>query len=140
MKNKNSPIGYWIKQADELLTKGINEIQASLELTRTEWQVLNSIHENILLSKTDLTNVMKPFADDNMIESILARFHTDDIIKTQHGKVFTLTENGQKLHKLCFEQQQLFRQKAMIGISQQDYQTTVSTLQKMAENINRIEE
>lgn len=140
MQTKNPPIGFWIKQADELLTKGINEIQASLKMTRTEWQILNSIHEKILIAKSELTNLMKPFADNNMIEDTLSRFHTESIIKNQNDNVLILTEKGEELHKFCFGQQQLFREKAMTGISQQDYLTTVSTLQKMVENISKPKE
>ena len=44
MQAKKLPIGYFIKQADYLLTKGINEIQSSLGLTRTDWQILNSFN------------------------------------------------------------------------------------------------
>lgn len=83
---------------------------------------------------------MKPFADENMVAGILERFYTEDIVKIENDNVVTLTEKGQELHKLCFEQQQLFRQKAMTGISKQDYLTTVSTLQKMVKNISKPKE
>lgn len=51
MQTKNIPIGYWVKQADEFLMKGINEIHASMQMTRTEWQMNNSIHENITIDR-----------------------------------------------------------------------------------------
>ncbi len=36
MKLKDLPIGYWIKQADNLLTQGINKIQAEFDFSRTD--------------------------------------------------------------------------------------------------------
>lgn len=88
------PIGYWIKKLDELLTNGINEIQAALKMTRTEWQILNSIHEKALIAKSELTNLMKPFAGDDMVQNILTRFISKDIVKIEKEIFFTLTEKG----------------------------------------------
>jgi len=42
MKNK-LPIGYYLKKTDNLLTEGINNIHKEFNLTRTDWQILNSI-------------------------------------------------------------------------------------------------
>lgn len=54
MQTKNLPIGYWIKQADQMLTKGIDEIQLLFNITRTDWQIINSINENNVIKKSEL--------------------------------------------------------------------------------------
>lgn len=63
MQQENKPIGYWIKQADELLTQGINTIQASFQLDRTDWQVLNTIAEHRSIGSRELTQSIQPFAN-----------------------------------------------------------------------------
>lgn len=69
MQSNKMPIGYWIKQADELLTRGIDDIYSSSGITRTGWQILNSINEKEFIMKVDLTNLMKPFADCKLPQS-----------------------------------------------------------------------
>ena len=132
----NLPIGYWIRQADELLTKGINESQAACNLSRTEWQLLNALHENSGMNTPGLEDVMRPFAGSTAIERALSRFQKDALVFITQQNTFTLTDAGQALHTKAFEQQQLFRQNAMAGISDNDYLITVHTLQKIAGNIN----
>lgn len=93
MQTKNLPIGYWIKQADEQLTKGINDIQSSFGITRTDWQILNSINEKVFIEKDDLINHMRPFADANSVENVLTKFKAEHLINEVEQKL-TLTDKG----------------------------------------------
>jgi hypothetical protein len=135
MEKKNLPIGYWIKLADELLTGGINKIQASLKVTRTEWQVLNLINERPFINKSDLIAILEPFADTGAIEVIFSRFAIEGLIIAENDEILELTEKGHVLYELCASKQQTFRQKAMAGISDEEYRATIVTLQKIVANI-----
>jgi hypothetical protein len=136
MQTKKLPIGYFIKQADDLLTKGINEIQSESRLTRTDWQILNSIAEKEQLNKAELITLMKPFADENSVNIILTKFKTG-LLLSENGTKLSLTEKGIELHKTCFVKQKLFRVTAMLDITEQQYQQTISTLQKIIENLTK---
>ena len=127
MQTKTAPIGYWIKKADNALTKGIDEIQSVFGLTRTGWQVLNSIKEKGSLNKTELVSRMQPFADENSLNYILTDFTIRELLEDGSGQL-SLTEKGILLHQSCFEKQTEFRKKAMAGISEQQYQETVLIL------------
>ena len=131
---KKLPIGYWIKQADQLLTKGIDDIQSSFGMTRTEWQILNSISEGGGIERLELTRLMLPFADTKSVENVLTKFKTGHLINDDDQKLI-LTDKGRELHLKCFEKQKIFRQSVMVNISEQDYQTTVLTLEKIVKNI-----
>ena len=135
MLSKELPIGYWIKQADELLTKGINVIHSSFDLDRTEWQVLHSINEKGQINKIELTAFIKPFADQDTLNTIIKKFEEAEVLQ-EKGETLTLTGKGIELHRTCFERQKVFRQKAMAGVSESQYQETVSTLRKIVENLN----
>ncbi len=52
------------------------------------------------------------------------------------NNMLALTTEGKELHKSCFDTQQEFRNKTVTDISETDYQTTISTLQKMIANIS----
>ncbi|MEO5996676.1 MAG: hypothetical protein ABIN89_08085 [Chitinophagaceae bacterium] len=134
MQQKRLSIGYYLKLSDNYLTKGIDEIQSQHGLNRIEWQILNSIFEKSLILKQEIFEIMKPLADSQFVETVLAKFSSKNFIETLNDTL-TLTTAGQKLHKACFDTQQEFRKKAVIGISEIDYQTTISTLQKMIDNI-----
>jgi|SRR5450432_3653726 len=136
MEAKKLPIGYFIKQADDLLTKGINEIQSESGLTRTDWQILNSIAEKEQSNEAELTMLLKPFAKENSVNAILTKFKTDLLLNEKDNKL-SLTKKGIELHKTCLEKQKLFRQTAMLDISELQYQQAVSTLQKIIENLTK---
>lgn len=119
-----------------MLTKGIDEIQAAFKLTRTDWQLLNTINESGLLNKGDLIKIMEPFADAEKVALVLTRLQSENIAAVTAADCIALTEKGQQLHHACLQKQQAFRQKAMTGIEKEAYRTTVQTLQKITGNIS----
>lgn len=133
--NTKLPVGYWIKQADRLLTEKIDEIQSAFGLTRTGWQLLNSINENSPAKRDMLIQLLLPFSDKNNTIQVLAEFNQMQITTVSDQNEITLTEKGKQLFIACFEKQKHFRQKAMQNISEQEYQTTLATLQKIITNI-----
>lgn len=134
MKPENLPIGYWIKKADQLLTEGIDRVQAQFGLSRTGWQVLNAIKENGNNTKEGLIVLMKPFAGVADVEKVLEQLGQEGLIEHQQGP-YSLTQKGLERHETCLAGQKDFRLRCMKDISGQAYETTVSTLRKMVENL-----
>lgn len=134
MQPDNKPIGYWVKQVDEVLTQGINNIHMAFGITRTDWQVLHTIHEHGSISSSKLTDLLKPFADAQALEKIIVTFRERELLHTGDEAALSLSEKGRQLHAGCFEKQQAFRKKAMSGIAEQEYVTAISVLQKIVEN------
>ncbi|MFC4873436.1 hypothetical protein [Negadavirga shengliensis] len=137
IENKKLPIGYWIKHADQLLTSGINQVQHSFSLTRTSWQVLNSIASKPDIDRESLLEVMQPFAGEKSVSTILCEFFDENIISIQGG--LRLSEKGKQLYKDCLKAQQAFRKKAMAGISEVEYEISVKTLSQLVSNLSRPE-
>ena len=135
MQQKHLPIGYYLKLADNCLTKGIDEIQSQYGLNRLEWQVLNSIYQKPGVSKNEILELMKPLADNDLVEAIISKFIDKNQLEIKNNTL-TLTIEGKNLYKSCFDTQQAFRKKAVNDISEADYQITISTLQKMIANIS----
>jgi DNA-binding MarR family transcriptional regulator len=135
MNPKQLPIGYWIKQVDELLTKNINEIQSSFSLTRTDWQILNTLSEQGSIHQNELTVLMKPFLSLTSVEDALSQLKNKQLI-IEEDQNLKLTDKGKEHHTACLERQKKFRQDTMAGISEENYQTTIATLQKIVANIN----
>ncbi len=139
MKYKEPPIGYWIKKADELFTKGINEIQSKFGLTRTKWQIINSIRDNEEMTKKELFDLMEPFTNKKEVEELLLKFSWDNLIDIEKDKI-RLTDDGIKFHTECLEHQKIFRQKCMQDIPEKDYQVTLEVLKKLVNNLNYLED
>jgi len=135
MEPKDLPVGYWIRTADELLTKGIDQIQSEFGLTRTAWQILNTIRERSEIQKAALTNLLQHFADSTSIEKVLTAFEQEGLTQNQ-GSGISLTAKGHRTHRDCLAQQSLFRQRCMQHISDQEYQTLVATLKKLVANLS----
>lgn len=133
MKQRDLPLGYWLKKADELLTKGINQAQATNGLTRTGWQTLNLINQEEDISQAELFRLMKPFAGSAEVDSIIKDFDNREMLES----IFPLSLNakGKKVHAECLELQKKFRAQTMKGIKEEDYRTTISTLQKLVSNL-----
>ena len=139
MKPENLPIGYWIKKADQLLTEGIDRVQARFGLSRTGWQILNAIKENGSIKEEGLVFLMKPFAGVADVERILEQLEQDGLVEHLHGP-YRLSHKGQELHGTCLAGQKEFRVRCMKDISGPAYDTTVSTLRKMVENLEPADE
>ena len=143
MQSKRLPIGYYLKLADSVLTKGIDDIQAQHGLDRISWQVLNSIYENSNILEGELLKLMQPFADKHVVESILVKFIDEGKIGLKDNRLVSFVTAeimSKRLQSIgLFEKYQdefEFRSKAMAGIPNEDYQTTISTLEKLIANLS----
>ncbi|MCB0212039.1 MAG: hypothetical protein KDJ52_22040 [Anaerolineae bacterium] len=65
------PIGYWLKQADNLITEHINQAQAANGLSRSDWQVLNTLAEAGPISKAQIFTFMRTFISTSELNAIL---------------------------------------------------------------------
>jgi DNA-binding MarR family transcriptional regulator len=134
---KRAPLGYWLKRADELLTKRIDEAQRSNGLTRLEWQVLNVIHDKGTARREDLVDALRPFADAATIDSVVLALVAREIVSGSAAAVFTLTKAGLELFEKALAAQLVLRQQAMTGISDEEYSVVVNVLERLVANLER---
>lgn len=134
------PIGYWLKQADTLLTAQIDHAQAVHGVSRTEWQVINLLMERGHANRTAIFATMRTFVDaatlDAVLAALVARGWVERQPETTPGTdAFHLTAEGQRQHAAIFATQKEVRQRAMQGISAEEYATVVRVLQQMVDNL-----
>ena len=137
MQTQTPPIGYLLKKADKLLTEKIDQLQAKFGLSRLSWQVLNSISEREVRNQLDLIELLEPFAEISILEELLVKLREYQLIESSGNGEIHLTEKGQKLHEDCLVAQKQFRQKTMVNISEQEYETSIKTLKRMIDNISQ---
>lgn len=134
MDDHKMPIGYWVKQLDQLLSEGIDKIQSQFGLSRSDWQIIHSLSAQVEINKQGLLTTMRPFMDSSTAEKILEQLHSKGLLAITQN-ILKLTRKGEEQHAACLEKQKEFRQSLMKDISREDYLKTVQTLQKMVDNL-----
>jgi DNA-binding MarR family transcriptional regulator len=129
------PIGYWIKQADNTLTAQINAAQSAHGVSRFEWQTLNTLKETGGARREQIFETMHTFADEPGLAEILRHLSERGWIEQRASGEFQLTEEGQQQHDVIFATQREVRQRAMQGISEEDYATAVRVLHRIVTNL-----
>jgi uncharacterized FlgJ-related protein len=133
----NLPIGYWLKHTDEVLTKHINDAQTLNGVSRSQWRVLNSIYESGVVTREQLFETMKTFVNEAEQGQILTELLSRDwLVQTDEGG-FQLSDEGRAKHQEILELQKKVRQRTMQDISDEEYTTVISVLQRMVKNLER---
>jgi len=138
-KRKQLPIGYWLKRADELLTKRIDEAQRSNGLTRLGWQALNLIRERRTARYDEIVDTLRPFADAAAVDDVVGGLAERGLVSGSAEVGVDLTPAGAELYERALLVQQAIRERAVAGISETEYATTVGTLQRLVENLERVD-
>jgi len=132
------PIGYWLKHADEVITKHVNQVLQANGFTRFRWQVLNLLYEAGTTRRSNVLEIMKTFIDADQLEEILHGFVQEGwLVKHGDGDAtdLVLTDAGKTEREVLFKLQSEVRKRAMRGISDQEYTTVIDVLQRMVNNL-----
>ncbi|MCG3158980.1 MAG: hypothetical protein DKINENOH_05628 [bacterium] len=134
------PIGYWLKQADNLLTEQINKAHATHGVSRFDWQVLNTLKDVGSASRERMFETLQTFVDRSHFNGILTSLVERGWIEPRKGpqsgvEEFQLTEQGERQHEVLFATQKEVRQRAMQGISEAEYATVIRVLQQIVNNL-----
>lgn len=134
------PIGYWLKQVDNLLTEQINKAQATHGVSRTEWQVLNLMSERGSVGIDPLHESVAAFVDRQRLDEIMAELVAKGWAAKGNAAgpspaLYQLTDEGRRQHGVILATQKAVRQQAMQGISDEEYATVMRVLQQMASNL-----
>jgi len=134
-KERDRPIGYWLKKADELLTTRIDEAQRTNGLTRLGWQMLNVVRASGFASRDRITESLRPFARESAIDDMLAKLLGQHVIIGFDEKGYALTGAGEELYQRALASQKIVRQNAVAGITDAEYAATISVLQRLVKNL-----
>ncbi|WP_439385066.1 helix-turn-helix domain-containing protein [Amycolatopsis lexingtonensis] len=121
------PLGWWLRHLHELLESSMARVLEAESLTRRHWQVLNTI---ALGARTpeEVDAALAPFGPT---APQVADLRTRGWL-TETGE---LTDTGREAHARVEARIQAFRTTVTDGISDDDYRTTISTLEHCAANL-----
>lgn len=130
------PLGWWLRHVHELLESSMAQVLEAESLTRRHWQVLNTISLGARTS-ADVDTTMSPFvAEEGSMAPKISDLRERGWVT--EGDDFTLTDEGRAAHTRVEERVQTFRSVVTHGISDDDYVTTVKTLEQCAANLEAL--
>lgn len=140
------PISYWVKLVDRLIDGVFATTLEEHGITRRQWQLLNVLSKGAAgVERLDIE--IAPFlspanaaipptqgSHTSSLESLTELVESDWL--TKDGALYALTERGsavvERLTIVIADE----RKRATIGVSPEEYATTLSVLETMARNLN----
>ncbi|MEZ2444220.1 MarR family winged helix-turn-helix transcriptional regulator [Chitinophaga sp. RCC_12] len=128
------PIGWYLKEADCLITNFTNAAFESFGITRFHWQVLKNINTHGKISKDLYYHQVSRFLTvaelDEILDTLLSRNwiqHADDL--------YSFTDTGKQEYAAIDALQMKNREKVMEGITPEEHLTAINFLEKMIKNL-----
>ena len=134
------PLGYWLKAADEALTRAIDAAHQADGITRLQWQVLHTIQQTEPTPLPALMTAVRHFGPLDQIPELLEEFDTRGwIVTTVSGPRgltrFGLTLEGRAHHDALLTRQEAIRRRTMVGISPEEYAVVLRVLERVVRNL-----
>ena len=130
------PIGYWLKLVDRMIDERFASTLEEHGVTRRQWQLLTVLSRGGA-SVEQLDTAVAPFLssadDESSAEHLGELIESGWVTSTATG--FEITERGLTAYTRLAEVVAANREIATDGISTDDYNTMVSTLERVARNL-----
>ncbi|HAM80295.1 MarR family winged helix-turn-helix transcriptional regulator [Ornithinibacillus bavariensis] len=139
MHKGGKPIGYWLREADKSISAMVNQKLEKYNVTRSHWQVLNTVYERDRISKEDLLNLLSHFIDDSMLNEIITHFIRQNWVIELNAPetLISMTKEGKEVFHDIFSTQQKTRMQLFEGVSEEEYEITINVLKRIIENAKR---
>lgn len=131
------PIGYWLKLVDQLIERQFATTLDEHGVTRVQWQLLNVLSRSVSTVE-QLDDAIAPFLNTNNPNESSAEHLTELIDSawvdaTPSG--YEMTDRGRTAFSTLAGVVNQQRAQVASGITEPEFETTVSTLEKMARNL-----
>ncbi|CAL1518935.1 hypothetical protein [Chitinophaga sp. MM2321] len=128
------PIGWYLKEADSLITSTFDASFESLGITRFHWQVLKNIKDDGQLNKKDYYPKVSRFITATELDDILSSLISREWVMIAQDNYF-MTDMGKHAFAKMETLQQEVKEKMMSGSNPEDYNTTVKFLSLIINNL-----
>ncbi len=130
------PIGFWLKLADRLIDEQFDKALTEFTVSRRQWEILNVLSPGPS-TLVNLNLALEPFLDVGTRES--AADHIAELIERGWVDVafeyYELTGEGASRHAELHRRVARNRATALDGIIDDDFETTVRVLERVAKNL-----
>ena len=138
------PVGYWLWRADEALAGHVEHALRGHGFDPLHWLVLNLVYgmNDGTVSDHDMSRAKRTFVDARELDSLLndlvrkgwlARLDATGGLMAPLG----LTDAGREGRRTFLQTSTAVRNLSQSGINEDDCRTTVATLRRMVDNLER---
>lgn len=138
------PLGYWLAAIDGPLRDTMRGAFETFGVSRREWRTLTTLHRGAATVAEVEAALPRPHDSDRAarpkgksrrtIEQLLDGF-VDRGWAARDDVSYELTAEGERVHDAVLKNVQMVRASVTDGISDDDYATTMSTLERIARNV-----
>jgi len=137
MSKNEKPIGYWLKEADKAISAKVNQNLRKFNLTRSHWQVFNTVVEKGETTKTEIIQLLHNFFDSAKLDQLIHDFVQRKWMATTNDSdeiVIRITEEGKTAYSEILATQQKTRMQLVEGITKEEHATTIRVLKQIVAN------
>lgn len=131
------PIGWYLKEADSLITAAFNNAFERFGLTRFHWQLLRNIADNGEVQTKEYYPQVARFITPETFQAIITSLTDRDWIMV-HNDSCRFTACGADTFTAIEEQQKHIREKMLEGTLPEDYAHTVLFLDRIIQNLRTL--
>lgn len=131
---KKLPIGWYLKEADSLITQYMNASFETIGITRFQWQVMKHIDTHEKISKALYYHQVSRFLTEPELEEILTSLQSRNWIQ-QEGDMYSFTSTGQTAFANISNTQQENHAKILTGTTTDEYLATINFLETIIRNM-----
>lgn len=128
------PIGWYLKEADTLITHFLNSAFETYGINRFHWQVMKNIDTHGKISKELFYHQVNRFLSKEELGQVLELLLTRKWILQEEDN-YSFTAAGREEYKQIAALQQSNKEKIMEGTSPEDYLTTITFLEAIIKNM-----
>jgi DNA-binding MarR family transcriptional regulator len=128
------PIGYWVKTVDRLIDDEFAAAAGEVGLTRRQWQILNVLAEHPGVTREEIARALGPFlGDTESIDQHVAGLA--DLVAVRPDGLELTPAGRARLDEVYARSVGDLRARVSAGLNQEDYDTTLRTLERIARNL-----
>jgi hypothetical protein len=128
------PIGWYLKEADSLITQYVNASFESFGINRFHWQLIKNISLHGKICQSLYYHQVSRFMTEAELAEIFASLVERHWI-AQDGDMYSFTEAGKTAFALIEEKQMENRKHMMEGTTQEEYDITIGFLERVIRNM-----
>lgn len=131
------PLGFWLKLVDSLIDKHFAVTLDEHGVTRRQWQVLNMLARRPATEREFIDALAPYFASADEPPSVTE--HLAELVEsgwiTHEGEYYSITERGNSSLQTLSDLVEEIRERYSSDLSDEQYNTTVASLEQMALNL-----
>jgi len=135
---RHQPIGFLLRKLDRLLDERFERTLGAFEVTRRQWQLMNTLLEGPA-TKDALSGAVAPFLDkspDETVEQHLTPLLERGVVE-RDGDAYELTPSGRALFVELRDHVRSTRELTTRGLADGEYERTLANLSTMIQNLEQ---